>query len=100
MSYMKNTFFNKFPNIIYRTSQDGKQLNEMLSETEPEYMVIEPKRFKRKETLKDTNNRETFGRTIKIVRYLAIKFLLFSIIFPFLSYVLKIPQYKNPHHLL
>lgn len=66
---MKNAFFNKFPNIIYRTSQDGKQLNEMLSETEPEYIVIEPKRFKRKETLKDTNNKETFGRTIKIVRY-------------------------------
>lgn len=66
---MKNAFFNKFPNIIYKTSQDGKQLNEMLSETEPEYMVIEPKRFKRKETLKDTNNKENFGRTIKIVRY-------------------------------
>lgn len=66
---MKNAFFNKFPNIIYKTSQDGKQLNEMLSETEPEYMVIEPKRFKRKETLKDINNKETFGRAIKIVRY-------------------------------
>ena len=66
---MKNVFFNKFPNIIYKTSQDGKQLNEMLSETEPEYMVIEPKRFKRKETLKDTNNKENFVREIKIVRY-------------------------------
>lgn len=32
-------------------------------------MVIEPKRFKRKETLKDTNNKENFGRAIKIVRY-------------------------------
>ena len=50
-------------------SQDGKQLNDMLSETEPEYMVIEPKKFKGRETLKDTENKETFGRAIKISKY-------------------------------
>ena len=66
---MNNPLFKKFPDIIYKSSQDGKQLNEILSGTEPEYMVISEKKFKKPNKLKEINNKEALGKAIKIVKY-------------------------------
>ena len=38
--------YSKFPNLLYRSSQDDKQLAEILAEEEVEYMVIKEKPIK------------------------------------------------------